>query len=269
MTTSTSTPRRSSSGSTDAQLPTSPTDTASPAAFAARQRSTAASRDGASSSRYRVATRRSQPPPRHVDDQAHPAVERHRKRLRAAHPAAPAGHGQRAAQGAPEPLVRDGRERLVGALQDPLGADVDPRPGGHLPVHRQPEPLQPAELRPGRPVADQVRVRDQHPRRPLVGPQHPDRPAGLHEQRLVVAQRRQGAHQRVERRPVPRRPPGAAVDDEVVRPLGDVRVQVVHEHPQRRLGLPRPGGERGAARRAHHPAHRSCRSLARGRPRAL
>ena len=46
--------------------------------------------------------------------------------------------------------------------------------------------LQPAELRPGGPVADQVGVGDQHPRRPLVGAQHADRPAGLHEHRLVV-----------------------------------------------------------------------------------
>ncbi len=228
-------------------MPTSPTETASPAR---RRRETPL--DGGveiDGQLVQVAGRHPplEPPPRHVDDQAHPAVERHGQRLRPAHPAAPAGDGQRAAQGAPELLVGDGRERLVGALQDPLGADVDPRPGGHLPVHRQAEPLEPPELRPGRPVADQVRVGDQHPRRPLVGAQHADRPPGLHEQGLVVAQRRQRAHQRVERRPVARRAPGAAVDDEVVGPLGDVRVEVVLQHPQRRLGLPGPGGQRGAA----------------------
>ena len=75
-----------------------------------------------------------------VDDQAHAVVQGHGERLRAAHAAAPAGHGQRAGQGAAEPLRRDGRERLVGALQDALGADVDPRPGGHLPVHRSARP---------------------------------------------------------------------------------------------------------------------------------
>ena len=46
-----------------------------------------------------------------------------------------------------------GDEGLVGALQDALRADVDPRAGGHLPVHREAELLEPAELVPGRPLA--------------------------------------------------------------------------------------------------------------------
>src|SRR5699024_2207122 len=44
---------------------------------------------------------------------------------------------------------------------------------------------------------------------------------------------------------------GPAVDDEVVRTLGDLRVQVVHEHAQRRLGLPASGGQVGAAGGTH------------------
>ena len=47
-----------------------------------------------------------------------------------------------------------------------------------------------AELLPGRPVADQVGVGDQHARRPLVGAEDADRLARLHEQRLVVLERR-------------------------------------------------------------------------------
>ena len=81
------------------------------------------------------------------------------------------GAGQRAA----EALVRDRGEGLEGALQDALRADVDPRAGGHLAVHRQPEVLEPAELLPVGPVADQVGVGDQHPRRPLVGAHDADR----------------------------------------------------------------------------------------------
>ena len=272
MTTSTSTPRRSSSGSTLGAVADQPDRHR----LARRLRCKAPLRPPSSSEGGQlVEVPRLHPPPqpplRDVHDQAHPAVQRDRQRLRAAHAAAAAGDRQRAPQGpVPGPpmrprrlpggeLVGDGRERLVGALQDPLGADVDPRPGGHLPVHRQPEPLQPAELRPGRPVADEVRVGDQHPRRPLVRPQHPDGPAGLDEQRLVALQRRQRADQRVERGPVPRRTPRPAVDDEVVGPLGDVRVQVVLEHPQRGLGLPRACGQRGAPRGAHGArAYRSC-----------
>ena len=48
----------------------------------------------------------------------------------------------------------------------------------------------------------------------------------------------------------PRRPAGPAVDDEVVRVLGDLRVEVVHEHPERGFLLPAAAGQLGAARGA-------------------
>ena len=127
-----------------------------------------------------------------LDADHDPVVHRHRERLGAAHAAEAGGQGDRPGEGAAEPLVGDGGERLVGPLQDALGADVDPRAGGHLAVHRQPEVLQPPELLPVGPVADQVGVGDQHPRRPLVGAHHADRLAGLHEHRLVVLQGRAG-----------------------------------------------------------------------------
>ena len=72
----------------------------------------------------------------------------------------------------------------------------------------------------------------------------------LDEERLVVAEAAQLADDRVERLPAPRGAAGAAVDDEVVRVLGDLRVEVVHEHPQHGLLLPAAGRERGAARGA-------------------
>ena len=83
-------------------------------------------------------------------------------------------------------------EGLVGALQDSLGADVDPRAGGHLAVHREPQRLEPAELVPGGPAGDQVGVGDQDPGRLLVGAEHPDRLAALNQQRLVVLQPAEG-----------------------------------------------------------------------------
>ena len=127
-----------------------------------------------------------------VDDQADAVVQRHGQRLGAAHAAAAAGQRQGAGERAAEPLLRDRGERLVRALHDALGADVDPRAGRHLAVHGQPELLQAPEFRPGRPVADQVGVGDDHPRCPLMGSHHPDRATGLDEHRLVRRQRASG-----------------------------------------------------------------------------
>ena len=46
------------------------------------------------------------------------------------------------------------------------------------------------------------------------------------------------------------RPAGAAVDDEVVGVLGDLRIEVVHQHPQGGFLRPAAAGQLGAARRA-------------------
>ena len=78
----------------------------------------------------------------------------------------------------------------------------------------------------------------------------PDRLAGLDEQRLVVPELAQRAHDRVEALPVARGLADPAVDDEVLGALGHLGVEVVHEHAQGGLLLPRPAGERGAARGA-------------------
>ena len=64
------------------------------------------------------------------------------------------------------------------------------------------------------------------------------------------ARRAQLADDGVEGRPRSRGPARPAVDDEVVGPLGDLRVEVVHEHPQRGFLLPAAAGELGAARGA-------------------
>ena len=185
-----------------------------------------------------------------VDDEHRSAVEGHGERLRAAHAAASAGQRQRAGEILATERACDGREGLVRALQDALRADVDPRSGGHLPVHREAELLEPAELGPRRPVAHEVRVRDQHARRPLVRAEHADRLAGLHEQRLVGLELVEGAHDRVVRLPAAGGLAGAAVDDEVFGVLGDLGVEVVHQHALGGLGAPALGGAHVAARGA-------------------
>ena len=179
-----------------------------------------------------------------LDADGDAVVHGDRQRLGATHAAEAGGHRDGPGEGAPEALVRDGGEGLERALQDALGADVDPGPGGHLAVHGETEVLEPSELLPVGPVADQVGVRDENSRRPLVGAQHPDRLTALHEQRLVGLQRLQGADDRVVGLPVPGGLAGAAVDDELLGVLGDLGVEVVHQHAHGRLGLPGLGGER-------------------------
>jgi hypothetical protein len=100
------------------------------------------------------------------------------------------------------------------------------------------------------PMGHQIRVGDQHARRVLVGLEHADRLARLDQQGLVALQLGKHADQGVVAGPVARGPADAAVDHQLLRLLGDLGVQVVHQHAERRLGQPGPGGELRAARRA-------------------
>ena len=186
----------------------------------------------------------------HLDRDADALVHRHRQRLGAAHPAEARGEHHAPAQRPAEVLAGELRERLVRALEDPLGADVDPGPRGHLAVHHQALPLEIPEDVPGRPLADEVGVGDQHPRRPLVRAEHGDRLAALDEQRLVVGEAAQLADDGVEGLPAAGRAAGAAVHDQLVRVLGHLRVEVVHQHPQHGLLLPAARGQDVAARGA-------------------
>ena len=110
----------------------------------------------------------------------------------------------------PKRCASDLGETLVGPLEDALGADVDPRPGGHLPVHGEAQVFESTELVPVRPVGHQVGVGDQYPWRPLVGAEHADRFARLDQHRLVPFERGERVQHRVDRpsqdraaRPVP------------------------------------------------------------------
>ena len=178
-----------------------------------------------------------------------PAAEHRRgQRLRPAH-ATEAGRQNRASRqvGRAEMALPGRCERLVGALQDALGADVDPRARRHLAVHGQPELLEAAELLPGRPLRDQVGVRDEDPRPPLVGAEHADRLAGLDEQGLVVLQVLERRDDRRVGVPAPGGTAGAAVHDELVGVFGHLGVEVVHQHPHRALGGPALAAALGAA----------------------
>ena len=181
----------------------------------------------------------------HVHAQAGGAVHRGGQRLGAAHPAEPAGHHQPALQRAAEVLPGALGEGLVRALEDPLGPDVDPRAGGHLPVHREAQGLEPAELLPGGPAGHEVGVGDQHPGRLGVGAKHAHGLPALHQQGLVVLQPPQGGDQPLVRGPVAGGLAAAAVHHQLLRTLGDRRIQVVHQHAQGGLLVPALTGEGG------------------------
>src|SRR5262249_1689532 len=123
-----------------------------------------------------------------LDGEAADARHRRRERLRAPHPAEPRGEDPRLAglPGARGVRLPRGDERLEGALEDPLRADVDPGAGRHLTEHDEALLLELAEDLPGRPLADQVRVRDEDPRRVGMRLEAADGLARLDEERLVV-----------------------------------------------------------------------------------
>ena len=135
---------------------------------------------------------------------------------------------------------------LISALHDALGADVNPRPSGHLPVHHQALAIQFVEMLPGRPMRHEVGIGDQDPRRIHMGFHDGDGFARLHDQRLIRLQIAQPGADAVEILPGPRRPANAAVDHQFMRVFGHIGMQVVHQHPQGRLGQPGLGADLGA-----------------------
>ena len=192
--------------------------------------------------------------PVHVDHQGDAAVHGDRQRLRAAHAADSGRQRDAALERAAEVLARQLGKGLVRSLNDALRADVDPRAGRHLPVHRQAFRLELAEDAPVRPLPDQVRVGDEDARGARVGLEDRDRLAALNDQRLVAAQAAERTNDGVERLPRPRRAAVAAVNDQVLRAFGDVGIEVVHQHPQRGFLRPAQARNFGAARRPNGSA---------------
>ena len=186
----------------------------------------------------------------HLDAESYALVHGDGQRLGAAHAAEARGEADAAAQRPPEALLGDGGECLVGALEDALGADVDPGPRRHLAVHREPGPLQLPERLPVGPLGDQQRVGDQNPRSPGVGPEDGYGFARLDQQRLVIVEALQGADDGPEALPVSGGLARPAVDDEVFGAFGYLGVEVVHEHAEGRLLVPALAGKLPPPRRA-------------------
>ena len=186
-----------------------------------------------------------------LHDQACRAVHGGRERLRAPHPPAAPCQDPAARERSVEVPRRDGGEGFVGSLEDPLRADVDPRARRHLAVHRQAEPLEAAELVRRGPARNEVRVGDQNSRGHGVGAEDADRLPRLNAEGLVVLQILERRDDRLEAFPAPCGAARAAVHDQPVGIFGDLRIEVVHQHPERRLLVPAAAPELRAARRAH------------------
>mmetsp|Transcript_6403 Transcript_6403/g.26196 ORF Transcript_6403/g.26196 Transcript_6403/m.26196 type:complete len:559 (+) Transcript_6403:860-2536(+) len=181
-----------------------------------------------------------------LDVQRREAGEGGRQRLGAAH-ATQAGRQHPLAAGVAAVVLAGGfGEGLVSALHDALGADVDPAPGRHLAVHHQALAVELVEVLPGGPVGHEVGIGEQHPRRVGMGAEHAHRLAGLHQQRLVIAQRAQRGQDAVVGLPVARGLADAAVDHQRVRVLGHGGVEVVLDHAVGGLGQPALAVQLGA-----------------------
>src|SRR3990172_1803104 len=227
-------PRRTSSGTTSAALPTSPTESARLSRRAALTHASASSSDAVTRSQYAVARRfsmraRSTSTPRNAE---------------------PGGEDESPRERAAEVLACQAAKRLIRALHDALRPDVDPRARGHLAEHDEPGALQLAEVLPRGPAADEIRVGDEDAGGVRVRPEHGDGLATLDQQRLVVLEGAERRDNRVEALPVARGLARAAVDDELARPFGHVGIEVVHQHAQGGFLLPALAADGTAARGA-------------------
>ena len=139
-------------------------------------------------------------------------------------PPKPGGQDPAPAQIAAEVLAAHLDEGLVGALHDALAADVDPRAGRHLAEHHQALAVELVEVLPVGPVRHQVGVGDAapaaHPR--ACETPRPACPTGSAASRSASSARSAG-NDRVVALPVARRLADAAVDHQVLGPLGHLR----------------------------------------------
>ena len=127
-------------------------------------------------------------------------------------------------------------KRLIGALHNALGADVNPRPGGHLAIHRQTLFIQFVEMVPSCPMRHQIGIGDQHARSIFVGAKYAHRFARLHQQGFIIIQIAQGGDDFIKILPRARGAADAAIHHQFMRVFGHIGMQVVHQHPHRRFG---------------------------------
>ncbi|MNZ69237.1 hypothetical protein D3C78_875290 [compost metagenome] len=97
----------------------------------------------------------------------------------------------------------------------------------------------------------EVGVGDQDARRILVGAEYTDRLAGLHDEGFILVQIFQRGDDAVEIVPGAGGAADTAINHQFMRTLGDIGIEIVHQHAQRRFGQPAFGIELSALRRAN------------------
>ena len=176
----------------------------------------------------------------YLDVDHHAFVHRDGHRLSSAHAAEPRREYELAREGGhAKVLLRERQVGLIRALEDPLGADVDPRAGGHLAVHHEPLAVVFVELRLGCPLRHEVRGGDEYARRVLMRLRDVHGASRLHAERLVRAQMVEAGDDFSILVPIARGAPAAAVDDQSLPIDGVGGIEVVHQEPLRRLRIPR------------------------------
>ena len=119
-------------------------------------------------------------------------------------------------------------EGFISPLHDALAADVDPAPGGHLAVHRQPFGVQFVEVFPGSPMWHQVGVGNQHARCVVVSFEYAYRFSGLDQQRLIGLQFGQRVDDGVIAFPVPCGAANPAVNHQLMWIFRHIGIQIIH-----------------------------------------
>ena len=187
-----------------------------------------------------------------LDREARRAGHHGGQRLRATHAAEARGQQPAPGETAGVMLPTHLDERLVRSLHDALRADVDPRARGHLAVHHEPLAVELVEMLPGAPARHEIGVCEQDAWGVRMRFEHADGFAGLDQQSLVGLESPERRDDRIVALPVARGAPDAAVHHELLGAFGHRRIEVVHEHAQRRFGEPALGGKGGSMRRADH-----------------
>ena len=169
-----------------------------------------------------------------------------RKRLSAAHSAKAARKDPFSIEVAVIVLAPCFGESFISTLNNTLRSDVYPRTRSHLPIHHQPLLIEIIEVIPICPVRDDVRIRNQNPRRVFMRSKYANWFARLDDQCFLFAERFQRIQNLVEIRPGARGPANATIDNQLIGVFGNISIEIVLHHSERRLSRPSQTGELGS-----------------------